>query len=63
VAYIQQYIDTGISMELLFNLNKVDAKHIFETLFLAWEFGVKAVYYVRTIQKDDFTPDCSFCAN
>jgi ribonucleoside-diphosphate reductase alpha chain len=63
VANIQRYIDTGISMELLFNLNKVDAKDIFETLILAWESGVKAVYYVRTVQKDDFTPDCSFCAN
>ncbi|MDJ0579644.1 ribonucleoside-diphosphate reductase subunit alpha [Crocosphaera sp.] len=77
VASIQQWIDTGISMELLFNLNQgvyfadepercLTAKDIFETLFLAWEKGCKAVYYVRTVQKDDFkdsTEQCLSCAN
>ncbi|MEO1006022.1 MAG: ribonucleoside-diphosphate reductase subunit alpha, partial [Cyanobacteria bacterium J06638_38] len=65
VATMQQWIDTGISMELLFNLNQgvyfpdeperaVKAKDIFETLVMAWKEGCKAVYYVRTVQKDDF---------
>jgi ribonucleoside-diphosphate reductase alpha chain len=77
VATMQQWIDTGISMELLFNLNQgvyfsdqperaVKAKDIFETLIMAWEEGCKAVYYVRTVQKDDFKESgegCVACAN
>ena len=78
VATMQQWIDTGISMELLFNLNQgvyfpeeperaVKAKDIFETLVMAWKRGCKAVYYVRTVQKDDFkessSENCAACAN
>ena len=77
VAVMQQWIDTGISMELLFNLNQgvyfpdeperaVKAKDIFETLVMAWKEGCKAVYYVRTVQKDDFkesSEGCTACAN
>lgn len=77
VAVIQQWIDTGISMELLFNLNQgvyfpeeperaVKAKDIYETLIMAWREGCKAVYYVRTVQKDDFkesSEGCAACAN
>lgn len=77
VAVMQQWIDTGISMELLFNLNQgvyfpdepersVKAKDIFETLVMAWKEGCKAVYYVRTVQKDNFkesSEGCASCAN
>ncbi len=77
VATIQQWIDTGISMELLFNLNQgvyfpneperaIKAKDIFETLLMAWQEGCKAVYYIRTVQKDDFkesSDGCVACAN
>ena len=78
VAVMQQWIDTGISMELLFNLNQgvyfpdepersVKAKDIYETLVMAWKEGCKAVYYVRTVQKDDFKESgaegCASCAN
>ncbi|BFM41179.1 ribonucleoside-diphosphate reductase subunit alpha [Synechocystis sp. LKSZ1] len=77
VAAMQQWIDTGISMELLFNLNQgvyfpddpersLNAKDIFETLVLAWESGCKAIYYIRTVQKDNFKEadaDCVACAN
>lgn len=76
VATIQQWIDTGISMELLFNLNagvywadeegrSLTAKDIFETLVHAWESGCKAIYYIRTVQKDDYkeSDSCSSCAN
>ncbi len=77
VATMQQWIDTGISMELLFNLNQgvyfpdqperaVKAKDIFETLIMAWKEGCKAVYYIRTVQKDDFKESseaCVACAN
>ncbi len=77
IAEMQKWIDTGISMELLFNLNQgvyfpdepnraLTAKDIYETLVLAWESGCKAVYYVRTVQKDNFKESdnsCSSCAN
>ncbi|MGF1485953.1 MAG: ribonucleoside-diphosphate reductase subunit alpha [Prochloraceae cyanobacterium] len=77
IATIQEWIDTGISMELLFNLNQgvyfpenpqrsLNAKDIFETLLMAWEKGCKAVYYVRTVQRDSFQEidnSCSACTN
>ncbi len=77
VATMQQWIDTGISMELLFNLNQgvyfpeepercLKAKDIFETLVMAWQEGCKAIYYIRTVQKDDFKESqdaCTACAN
>jgi len=77
VATMQQWIDTGISMELLFNLNagvyfpeepdrSLNAKDIFDTLVMAWQEGCKAVYYIRTVQKDDFkdsSEGCVACAN
>jgi len=77
VSVMQQWIDTGISMELLFNLNagvyfpdeperSLTAKDIFETLVTAWQEGCKAIYYVRTVQKDDFKDSeegCTACAN
>ncbi|NEO80817.1 ribonucleoside-diphosphate reductase subunit alpha [Moorena sp. SIO4G3] len=77
VATIQQWIDTGISMELLFNLNQgvyfpdepertLKAKDIYETLVMAWELGCKAVYYIRTVQRDNFKEldnTCIACAN
>lgn len=77
IAAIQHWIDTGISMELLFNLNQgvyypdqpekvIKALDIFETLIMAWQEGCKTIYYIRTVQKDDFkesTDQCSGCAN
>ncbi|HAO13363.1 MAG TPA: ribonucleotide reductase large subunit, partial [Planktothrix sp. UBA8407] len=77
VAIVQQWIDTGISMELMFNLNEgvyfpdepdrtIKAKDIFDTLILAWQLGCKAVYYVRTVQRDSFKEaddGCVACAN
>lgn len=74
IAVIQQWIDTGISMELLFNLNQgvyfaeegeraLKAKDIYDTLVMAWEKGCKAVYYVRIVQRDSFKEECSACAN
>lgn len=66
VATMQKWIDSGISMELLFNTNTYNAKRISDTIFEAWRKQCKAIYYVRTIQKDTFKedkPDCEFCAN
>ena len=77
VATIQKWIDTGISMELIFNLNQgvyfpdepersIKAKDIFETLVMAWQEGCKAIYYIRTVQRDSFKEadeTCTACAN
>ncbi|NJN61470.1 MAG: ribonucleoside-diphosphate reductase subunit alpha [Coleofasciculaceae cyanobacterium RL_1_1] len=78
VATMQKWIDTGISMELIFNLNagvyfpdepdrSLKAKDIFDTLILAWKEGCKAIYYIRTVQRDDFKESvdegCTSCAN
>jgi ribonucleoside-diphosphate reductase alpha chain len=77
IATMQQWIDTGISMELLFNLNAgvyfpddpdrcLTAKDVFAILILAWKLGCKAIYYIRTVQKDSFkdaNDGCVACAN
>jgi ribonucleoside-diphosphate reductase alpha chain len=75
IATMQQWIDTGISMELLFNLNQgvyfpeepeksLKAKDIFDTLVMAWEKGCKAVYYIRIVQRDSFKEEtCTACTN
>lgn len=77
VSVMQRWIDTGISMELMFNLNAgvyfpedpercIKAKDIFDTLVMAWEQGCKAIYYIRTVQKDTFkegNDGCVSCAN
>jgi ribonucleotide reductase alpha subunit len=70
VSTIQGWIDTGISMELVFNLNEgvygegaITAKDIFDTIFYAWKKGCKAVYYIRSVQKDSIKDECTSCAN
>lgn len=53
MSRIGKWTTQGVSMELLFDLNKnIRAKDIFETLMTAWKEGCKSVYYIRTIQKD-----------
>jgi ribonucleoside-diphosphate reductase alpha chain len=65
---IQPWVDTGVSMELLFNLNspEVTAKYIMETLIDAWKKECKAIYYIRSIQKNteaiDRSQECEMCA-
>lgn len=76
VSTMQKWIDTGISMELIFNLNmiigennkRISPKDIFEVHIKAWEQGCKAIYYIRSIQKDEYglaynEENCVGCAN
>jgi ribonucleoside-diphosphate reductase alpha chain len=70
VSEIQKWIDTGISMELVFNLNEgvykdeaLTAKDMYEVMINAWESECKAIYYVRVVQKDNFKEECISCAN
>lgn len=68
VSRIQKWIDQGISMELLYNLNNdITAQDIYDTLFSAWRQGCKTVYYTRTIQRNSNIMNeqeaCVSCAN
>jgi len=63
VSNIQKWIDTGISMELLWNLEdpNTTAKKIFDTHIAAWKQGVKAIYYTRSAESTE-KKECSSCA-
>jgi ribonucleoside-diphosphate reductase alpha chain len=65
--HIQKMIDTGISMELLFDLTQPNntPKYIFDLHMDFWERGGKTIYYTRSIQKDRMAEQdvCASCAN
>ncbi len=67
ISTIQKWIDTGISMELVYNLNTgITAKDIYDVIVRAWNKGCKAIYYTRTIQngiESNEKDECSSCAN
>lgn len=68
ISKIQKWIDQGISMELIYNLNMdIKAKDIYDTIFTAWENDCKTIYYTRTIQKNSNSAsekeECISCAN
>lgn len=67
-AELQKFIDTGISMELLFDQNKVDfkAKDLYDAIRYAWLKKSKTIYYIRSIKKnaelERAEADCVACA-
>ncbi|NGX56567.1 MAG: Ribonucleoside-diphosphate reductase 1 subunit alpha [Candidatus Anoxychlamydiales bacterium] len=68
IAEIQKWVDTGISYELIFNLNmpNINAKYIYDVMIDIWEKRIKTIYYIRTIQKDGSSlekQECISCAN
>ncbi|MDU1910167.1 ribonucleoside-diphosphate reductase subunit alpha [Fusobacterium sp.] len=53
MSKIGKWTTQGVSMELIFDLNKnIRAKDIYNTFMTAWKNGCKSVYYIRTIQKN-----------
>lgn len=53
-ASVQKWVDQGISMELLLNLNREEpytAKEINDLYFYSWKKGCKTVYYLRSMSK------------
>lgn len=74
VKLIQFWIDTGISMELVFNPNEgayfdegvyyeANPKHVFDVLTKSFD-GIKAVYYQRFVSKGESEKSvCFVCAN
>lgn len=70
VAELQKFIDTGCSMELIFDQNKPSfkAKDLYDAIHYAHSKGIKAIYYIRSIKKnasiDSSKPeaDCIACS-
>lgn len=64
---IQKWVDTGLSMELIINPDITDIKKISDALLESFGNGLKAVYYSRTIQKNNSDENkevgCVSCAN
>lgn len=66
---IQEWIDTGLSMELIFNLNKnaygentqLKAVDMYNSIIRAWEKECKTIYYART-QEIIIDEMCSSCS-
>jgi ribonucleoside-diphosphate reductase alpha chain len=70
VAELQKFIDTGCSMELIFDQRKesFNAKELYDAIHYAHKKGIKAIYYIRAIKNnatvDSITKeeDCASCA-
>lgn len=60
----QKFIDTGCSMELLFDHNDptFSAKTLHDTLHYAHQKKIKAIYYIRSLKKNAKEPDCVGCS-
>lgn len=52
---LQKFIDTGISMELMFDQNKdgFNAKQLYDAIHYAHSKGIKTIYYIRSIKKNE----------
>lgn len=59
VGTLQKWIDTGISAEFVFDLNREDvtAKSLFDLIISAWKNRMKAIYYIRSIKKGNSVDD------
>ncbi len=53
VGALQKFVDTGISAEYIFDLNYCNAKDLYDTIVSAWKEKTKAIYYIRSIKKDE----------
>jgi ribonucleoside-diphosphate reductase alpha chain len=70
VRELQKFIDTGCSMELIFDQRKdtFNAKELYDAIHYAHQNGIKAIYYIRTIKKNatidtvKAEEDCVACA-
>lgn len=62
-SILQRYVDQGISMELLVNMqNGFTAKDLYDLYMLAWDKKLKTVYYVRSITEKQAKEDCVSCS-
>jgi len=53
IAALQAFVDTGISAEFIFDLNKpnASAKDLYDLIVTAWKSGLKSIYYIRSIKR------------
>lgn len=64
ISTISKWIDTGVSMELIYNLNMgITASDIFETIIKAWKQDIKTIYYTRSIQRDGSMSEKEECVS
>lgn len=66
-AEIQKHVDTGISMELLFDQQQPDfkAKDLYDAIHYAHSKKIKTIYYIRGLKKNaeiNQEADCIACA-
>jgi ribonucleoside-diphosphate reductase alpha chain len=67
-AESQKFIDTGASMELIFDQNResFSAKDLYDAIHYAYDKDIKAIYYIRSIKKNEMLTreeaDCAACA-
>lgn len=65
---LQKFTDTGISMELVFDQNRESfkAKDLYDSIHYAHEKGLKSIYYIRSIKKNETLEvkedDCAACS-
>lgn len=54
VAELQKFIDTGCSMEFIFDQRKenFNAKDLYDAIHYAHSKGIKAIYYIRSIKNN-----------
>ena len=67
ISKINKWIDTGISMELMYDLNRgLTAKVMYDSIMTAWKKEIKTIYYTRSIQQDGQVTsktECVSCAS
>ena len=64
MSHINKWIDTGISIELMYNLNRnIKAVDVYNTIMDAWKKDIKTLYYTRTIQRDGSSAEKEECVS
>jgi ribonucleoside-diphosphate reductase alpha chain len=68
ISSVQTFVDSGISFELVLNLNeksKSGMKYWYSLVDKAWKSNLKTLYYTRfiTSNSDEFEQKCIGCAN
>jgi ribonucleoside-diphosphate reductase alpha chain len=67
IQTVQKWIDSGISYEVVFDLNKDSMADIADFYIDAWKKDIKTVYYIRWIQPSGEVQEkdesCTLCAN
>lgn len=67
ISTIQQWVDQGISGELLLNIEDgiiTEASQFYDLIMLAWKKKMKTIYYIRQVKETiDSKNSCLSCSN